>query len=475
MSLGQSDCSSKLVAPSRANSHACRKCKKGKAMHKLSKFSKYIAVSCAAVGMFFGSVAQAIAGDAAQVVFIAGDAKLSNKALQLNSMVAEGAQINTGADGFVYLKTIDGGFLIVRPNSAIRIVSYHIDKNKPENTRIKLELLNGVARSISGDAVKLSRQNFRFNTPVAAIGVRGTDFTVFTDQAVSRVSVMSGGVVVSGFGGSCTPTGSGPCEGGSAVELFASQHGKLLQITKDQIKPNLFNTNSSSPDAVSPPRSDEPSGKSVTAGAGVPSASIVPGNGNDVAIDPLKNVTLPSYIQSTQSTAKALENSIIWGRWATIANRAPNLDLNKQDQMQTKLIAANPYYAIYQSKTSEWQVPIVGGMGFALKGGEAFVLDETTNNVALATMENGKLYLDFGRASFTTGFDLVTKDERLGMQAQGSIASDGKLIGNSQFSEGSNMAVQGVATAEKGGSASYLFQRRFSETRSAYGITYWSK
>lgn len=445
-------------------------------MHKLPNFLKYCMRGCTAMGIFFGGIAQAIAGDAAQVVFVAGDAKLSNKALSLNSMVAEGAQINTGADGFVYLKTIDGGFLIVRPNSAIRIVSYHVDKAKPENTRIKLELLNGVARSISGDAVKLSRQNFRFNTPVAAIGVRGTDFTVFTDQAVSRVSVLSGGVVVSGFGGSCTPLGNGPCEGGSAVELFASQQGKLLQITKDQLKPNLFNSNSSSPDAVSPPRADEPNGKPVAGGgAGVPSASVLPGNANDLAIDPLKNATLPNYIQNTQSTAKALENSIIWGRWATVANRPPNLDLNKQDQMQAKLIAANPYYAIYQSKTSDWQVPMVGGVGFSLKGGDAFVLDEATNNVALASMENGKLNLDFGRASFATTFDLVTKDERIGMQAQGSIASDGKLIGNSQFSEGSNMAVQGVVTAEKGGSASYLFQRRFSETRSAYGITYWAK
>lgn len=445
-------------------------------MHKLPNFSKYFIRGCAAMGIFFGGIVQAIAGDAAQVVFVAGDAKLSNKALSLNSMVAEGAQINTGADGFVYLKTIDGGFLIVRPNSAIRIVSYHVDKAKPENTRIKLELLNGVARSISGDAVKLSRQNFRFNTPVAAIGVRGTDFTVFTDQAVSRVSVLSGGVVVSGFGGSCTPLGNGPCEGGSAVELFASQQGKLLQITKDQLKPNLFNSNSGSPDAVSPPRADEPNGKPVAAGgAGVPSASVLPGNANDLAIDPLKNATLPSYIQNTQSTAKALENSIIWGRWAVVAGQAPNLDLTKQNQAQTKLIAANPFYAIFQTKSSEWQVPVVGGVGFTLKGGEAFILNESTNSVASATMENGRLYLDFANAQFSTGFDLVSKGERFNMQARGSIAADGKLSGNPQFSEGTNMAVQGVVTAEKGGSASYLFQRRFDVDRLGYGITYWSK
>jgi hypothetical protein len=286
---------------------------------------------------------------------------------------------------------------------------------------------------------------------------------------------MSGGVVVSGFGGACTPSGVGPCEGSNAVELFATQQGKLLQILKDQVKPNLFNGNSSSPDAVSPPRSDEPSGKLSVSGVNLPAIGLVAGGSNDVAIDPLKNATLPSYIQNTQSNVKALDNSIVWGRWATVAGVAPNLDLGKQDQAQAKLIAANPYFAIYQSKTSEWQVPVVGSMGFSLKGGEAFVFDENANNATVAALENGKLHIDFASASFVTGFDLVTKDERFAMQAKGSISPDGKLAGNSQFSEGTNMAVQGVATAEKGGTASYLFQRRFDTSRLAYGITYWSK
>lgn len=444
-------------------------------MRKLSNYSSYCYALCATVFLLLSGVTQAMAADAAQVVFVAGDVKSDSKALVLNTTVAEGAQISTGADGFVYLKTVDNGFLVVRPNSTIRIVAYHVDKQNPQNTRIKLELLNGVARSISGDAVKLSRQNFRFNTPVAAIGVRGTDFTVFTDQAVSRVSVLSGGVVVSGFGDACTAAGSGPCEGANAVELFAAQHGKLLQITKDQLKPNLFNGNGVSPDAVSPPRNDEPGPKLGAAGPIVPIVGNAPVNSNDVTIDPLKSATLPVYIQNTGSNAKALDNSIIWGRWASIADRAPNLDANKQLQTQSRLVVANPYYAIFQSKASEWQVPVVGGMGFALKGGEAFMLDEKANSVAAATMENGKLYLDFGSASFSTGFDLVTKDERFAMQAQGSILSDGTLTGKSQFATGTNMAVQGVVTAEKGGTASYLFQRNFDSGRVIHGITYWSK
>jgi hypothetical protein len=447
---------------------------KGRIMYKLSMFSKFlgailIASTCALPGQ-----ASAAKGDAAQVVFVAGDVKAANKSLLIDAMVSEGAEISTGADGFVYLKTIDNGFLIVRPNSIIRIVAYQVDKQKPENTRIKLELVKGVARSISGEAVKLSRQNFRFNTPVAAIGVRGTDFTVFTDQAVSRVSVLSGGVVVSGFGGACVPTGTGPCEGASSVELFAAQQGKLLQIQKDQIKPSLFNSSSASPDVISPPRRDEP-----VVGVPPPVVAVTPVVlPNNAVTDPLKNTNLPDIIQTTQNAqaaTKALENSISWGRWTNLMGLAPTLDSKLQAAAQAKLVAANPYFAIYQSKTSEWQVPVVGGIGFALKGGEAFIIDDKLNTISSAAMENGKLQIDFATASFATGFDLVTSKERVAMYAQGSVSPDGKLFGNSQFSTPTNMSVSGIVTAEKGGTAAYLFQRRLDNDRQTYGATYWSK
>ena len=153
------------------------------------------------------SLAQA--GEAGRIVFVSGDVQIAGQPIALDHAVQEGDELTTGADGYAYLKTIDNGFLILRPNSRARIIAYHIDQQDPANTRIKLELLNGVARSISGQAVKQSRQNFRFNTPVAAIGIRGTDFTVATDQTTSRIAVIDGGVVVSRFSGACGPEGCG--------------------------------------------------------------------------------------------------------------------------------------------------------------------------------------------------------------------------------------------------------------------------
>src|SRR5206468_13072945 len=180
---------------------------------------------------------------------------------------------------------------ILRPQTRARIVTYHIDEKNPANTRVKLELLSGVARAKSGDAVKLARQNFRFNTPVAAIGVRGTDFTVFTDNNTSRVAVISGGVVMSGFGGACRADALGPCEGSASRELSAAQRGQLLQLQRGETAPQLLQSSPLSPDQVSPPRADEP-----LSHAGATGATNVAGQPN---LDAEKTASLGNAVAKT--------------------------------------------------------------------------------------------------------------------------------------------------------------------------------
>ena len=201
------------------------------------------------------------AGEAAQIVFSAGEARVAGRVARVGDNISEGDMLVTGGDGYLYLKTRDNGFFILRPNSSGRIVSYQIDTNDPANNRIKLELQQGVARHISGDAVKNARQNFRFNTPVAAIGVRGTDFTVFANAETTRVAVLSGGVVVSPLSGECVSSGLGPCDGALSRELFAEKIGHTLQVDRGQV-PVLVKGSDKAPDAIAPPRTNEPKANS---------------------------------------------------------------------------------------------------------------------------------------------------------------------------------------------------------------------
>ena len=460
----------------------------------MPNFSNRFIQQLASAALIFAAsslILVAHAGEAARVVFVSGKSDVDGLAAVLNAAVQEGNEITTGADGYVYLKTIDNGFLILRPNTKARIVTYHVDNKDPINTRIKLELLNGVARSISGDAVKLARQNFRFNTPVAAIGVRGTDFTVYTNQDTSRVTVLSGGVIVAGFGGACAPQGTGPCEGMASQELFARQQGQLLQISKGQAKPLLLNSNGAAPDVVSPPRIDEPAAKT----SGNPSASATAPNAiaGDVNLDPQKAVALtqaltppkpptptptlpPVPVVISPPAVDPLKDSIIWGRYASILGQAPTINVKQQQDAQATSVANSEIFILFQAKGTEWRVPTSGNMSFALSNSEAYIKNESQGVYTAAAIENAKLQLDFANAKFTTAFDLISSNkERFALQSQGGISSDGRLDGNNQFSYPTNMAVSGVVTAEKGGTAAYYFQSRLDKDRLASGITYWGK
>lgn len=424
------------------------------------------------------------AGEAARIVFVAGEARIGEGTATLGRAVQEGDEVTTGADGYVYLKTVDNGFLILRPSSRARIATYHVDQSNPANTRIKLELLNGVARSISGEAVKQARQNFRFNTPVAAIGVRGTDFTVFTDQETSRVAVISGGVVVSGFSPTCGPEGGGPCEGKASRELFAHQIGQLLQVRKGQAAPQLLPINGNSPDVTAPPRNDEPSGKSSSTSVGAILA------GADISLDPHKNAGLIARITAAMPqtpppvviTEPGVEpppqpqRQIIWGRWQSVMNSPANLDVTKEVEGKAQLLALNTYYAILRSRGADWQIPATGNVGFALKQSEAFIIDEPTRRFSAAKVENGQLNVDFAKARFSTSFDLVSQqNERFAFQAYGDVSRDGKLLGDNQLKLPTNMAVQGAMGPANGGEAAYIFQGRIDNQRLGTGVTYWTR
>ena len=457
------------------------------------------------------------AAEAGKIIFVAGAATGGKGAgqLVLGGSVQEGELLTTGVDGYVYIKTIDSGLFILRPNSKARIAAYHVDAVNPANTRIKLELLSGVARSQSGSAVKLARQNFRFNTPVAAIGVRGTDFTVFTDERTSRVAVLSGGITISGFTGACRPEGAGPCEGAASRELSAAQTGQLMQIQRGQAAAQLMPGGVLAPDVLAPPRADEPVGKSAV---GTPGTSLP---GSVPLLDPIKSVAV---LQKAESAAPVVpppvvvvvvvpptalpppvvapptalpppvvmppvvappvtepvlppppERTIVWGRFQPILNQAVQVDLAEQARARAQLIDLKGAYALLRTTDEkEYVIPPRGNVGFALQASEAYISsDNVTVKPIKAQIENGLLNFDFDKRTFATSFDLVDNANRFKLMGTGSVAADGRFGVDDQYAPGNNMSADGVLSNAKGGGAAYLFLGRLIDGRTANGATYW--
>lgn len=438
------------------------------------------AATLLAIPLLLGLSGAAHSEVAGSIVESIGDVRLSGVPVKSGGAVQVGDALSTGGDGYVYLKTVDGGFLILRPNSKATVVAYHVDAAQPANTRIKIDLLYGVARNISGDAVKNARENFRFNTPVAAIGVRGTDFTVFANDETTRVVVVSGGIVASGFGAGCAREGGGPCAGGVGRELFANQGGLVLQVNRGQIEPQLLRNNSLSPDVGAPPRSDEP-GRHQGAHGGT--AKGLSGN-DELSLVPQKLEDLGRQINAANSRTNISSDpmpeaapsspAIVWGRWQALANSPADIDPAKLSA-EYKRVAMDSYFSLFRARGEQWQAPSAGVVSFALQGGQALVLNNSLSVISSAGIENSKLTVDFGSSKFSTQFDLVTQGQRFARQAEGNVFKDGSFGNVSQFLGNNNMIVQGVLANDPGLKAAYLFQSRLDDNRLVSGVTSWSK
>jgi hypothetical protein len=442
----------------------------------------FIALACA--------FQAAQAAEAGKIIFVAGTASVAGQAAVDGAAVQEGQMLSTGADGFLYIKTVDSGLFILRPNTQARIAAYQVDAKNPANTHVKFELLSGVARSKSGSAVKQARQNFRFNTPVAAIGVRGTDFTVFTDNDTSRVAVISGAIVMSGFSGACNPGGAGPCEGGASRELSAAQRGQLLQVQRGQAAPQLLQGSPLSPDQVSPPRADEPlahgSGSGGGSATGQPNldaqktvdlVKVVEKPGQTVPPPPPPVVT-PPPVPPVEVAVALPDRDIVWGRWQVVAGRPPDFNL-AQTKDQNELVALNGNYALFRSLGADsFVAPNNGSIGFQLKGGEAFMYTDYTPTFRISTpasLSNGALTVDFGSKSFATSIDVTSGADTFKLQGGGGVTADGGLEGRVTNNQNGVMSLQGLLSRQNGGSAAYIFDSRIDEKRTLNGVTYWQQ
>ena len=428
------------------------------------------------------------------VVQAIGDARIANQAAALGGAVQQGQQLTTGAESYLYIKTLDGGFLILRPGSTAQIITYQIDAVNPSNSQFKLELSKGVARNISGSAVKNARQNFRFNTPVAAIGVRGTDFTVYADDQLTRVSVLTGGVVVSGFGSGCSPQGGGPCESADKRELFASQAGQMLQVLRGQILPQLISSSALEPDKRSLPRLDEPTKPDAGAKAPAPAVQVAAVSkeplllGNPVLPDAHRPVNLTSMISALAVVVAAAEvvpavvvvpapavPALVWGRWQPLADSAAPVDL-ATILAAGQTVGVNSFFAIARRIDAPWQNPASGSVSFSLDSAQALVRSDATGVASVVPVQNASLGVNFGSGTFATKLDLLLAGQASTLRAEGTVGKDG-LFGNGfQFAPGSNMTVQGaLANHGSGARAAYVFQSRLDSANTAFGITNWSK
>ncbi|MDX2218781.1 MAG: FecR family protein [Burkholderiales bacterium] len=114
---------------------------------------------------------------AAEVRFLAGRATTEREGravpLVVGMQLRSGDLIQTGPDGEVHLAFIDGALMSIRKNTQLRIGTYAYDP--PGQLAAVFELVRGTVRSVTGLVARQSPADYRIQTRLATIGVRGTD------------------------------------------------------------------------------------------------------------------------------------------------------------------------------------------------------------------------------------------------------------------------------------------------------------
>lgn len=132
--------------------------------------------------MAASAVVQSVSGNVTAA--IGTDAPLG---ITQNSKLESGMTVTTGDNSRIVMKFEDGQVVALNENTSFKISQYHFDQAKPEKSNVFFSLLKGAMRSVSGLIGKQNPAAFKLQTPVATIGIRGTDFMAATGSLYLQV------------------------------------------------------------------------------------------------------------------------------------------------------------------------------------------------------------------------------------------------------------------------------------------------
>lgn len=128
-----------------------------------------------------GFATQAFAGEAKGLVVasrgtVIATGSADSRELKQGDEIFVEDEIMTGPKSFAVLQFLDGAKVTVKPNSEIVIEDYVYNGNADD--KATLSLVSGGLRVITGAMAKNNPENYKVKTPVALMGVRGTEFAI---------------------------------------------------------------------------------------------------------------------------------------------------------------------------------------------------------------------------------------------------------------------------------------------------------
>lgn len=137
--------------------------------------------------------ADAAAATAGAFQFVAGEVRLilangAERPARKGTPIAAGDTVATARDGTAQIKMGDGGLLVVQPASRLTVVEFRYAGREDGSERVVYRLEAGGFRAITGAIGHTHKDSYVIETPIAHMGVRGTDHESYYFPAGASVN-----------------------------------------------------------------------------------------------------------------------------------------------------------------------------------------------------------------------------------------------------------------------------------------------
>lgn len=96
---------------------------------------------------------------------------------KVGARVGTGDTVVTGSGAYVRMQMTDGGEMVMRPESQLKVESYKFNEQKPAEDNFVFRMLKGGLRTVTGLIGKRgNRDAYSLRTATATVGIRGTQF-----------------------------------------------------------------------------------------------------------------------------------------------------------------------------------------------------------------------------------------------------------------------------------------------------------
>jgi len=442
------------------------------------------------------------------VSLVLGKATIESGSPMLSRTVKAGSQVRvhdrivTSTSGHVHIRFVDDALLSVRPDSRLEITRYDYDPARPAISAVKFDLIEGVTRAISGKAAKAARQRFRLNTPIAAIGVRGTDFTVSAKAGSTRAQVNEGTIILAPFSEDCRADTFGPC-GTNSIELSSAAMEvielddsaplpRLVPVTDAQ---NLTAMRTGVQQAIRSSQGGDEASSAGKNGARVEEVSAVLVTNSAVLVTNSAVLVTNSAVLLTDNAASDLEDvaavlepvpepeftpeqvlaiadvadrQLIWGRYSNGGVGAQERITLPFDEARNgrEVTVGNFDYALFRSPNDKKRLDSgLTVVSFGLSSAQAFY--NSSSGVVAMEVGGGTLDIDFQENSFTT---LLNLNHSLTGELE--FAAVGRLFGGGFFHSRTDSQSLGGAVSLDGLEAGYFFEQQLLQG-DIQGLTLW--